>query len=99
MFNAFSPLNGGNLATYGYPTESPFDLDAGLDYVRPKTGDTLFPFPVVTGWIDGYTPLFNKLEYSLMLGKVPAGPWTGEQMTPNNIVFPNIMGSIAKVSG
>lgn len=99
MFNAISPLNGGNLDTYSYPTESPYDLDAGLDFTRQATGFSPFPFPVVLGWIDGFIPLQNGLEYSIMLGKTPFGPWSGAQSVPDQIAFPNIMGSLAKVTG
>lgn len=99
MFNAFSPLNGGNMNTYQYPSESPFDLDAGLDYTRPKTGEAIFPFPVLLGWVDGFVPLQNNLEYSIMHGRTPFGPWQGVQSAPNQMVFPNIMGSLAKVTG
>lgn len=99
LFNAFSPLNGGQLNTYQYPTESPYDLDAGLDYTRPATGITPWPFPVIIGYVDGMIPLQNGLEYSLMLGKVPFGPGTGTQSAPTNVIFPNIMGSLLKVSG
>lgn len=98
-FSAFSPLNGGSFATYDYPSESPFDLDAGLDYTRKATGFSSFPFPIVLGWVEGIAPLSNNLSYQLMLGRVPNGPWTGQQATPNAMVFPNIMGSLAKVSG
>lgn len=99
MFNAYSPLNGGNLDTYQYASESPFNLDAGLDFTRPKTGQDYYPFPVVLGWIDGFPPLQNELEYSIMLGRQPFGPWQGDQSAPNSVVFPNLMGSLAKVTG
>lgn len=98
-FSAISPLNGGNLNTYSYPTESPFDLDAGLDYTRQATGFSPFPFPVLLGWVDGFIPLQNNLEYSLMQGKTPFGPWQGNQSVDINVAFPNIMGSLAKVTG
>lgn len=99
MFNAFSPLNGGNLDTYGYGSESPFDLDAGLDFTRPAIGFATFPFPVLLGYIDGFIPLQNNLEYSIMRGRNPFGPWQGVQSAPDQVVFPNLMGSLAKVTG
>lgn len=99
MFDVMSPLNGGSFATYGYRSESPFDLDAGLDYTRQATGFAPMPFPVVIGWVDGFIPLQNDLERSIMRGKVPTGPWTGQQSALNSVVFPNIMGSLAKVTG
>lgn len=98
-FSAFSPLNGGAIGTYGYPTESPYDLDAGLDYTRKATGFAMYPFPVVLGWVEGLLPMSNSLEFQIMLGRVPFGPWEGEQSAPNTMVFPNIMGSMMKVSG
>lgn len=99
FFSAFSPLNGGNLGTYQYPSESPFDLDAGLDYTRPATGVSPFPFPVLLGWVDGFIPQQNQIEQSIMKGKTPSGPWTGAAQGDLLVVFPNIMGSMAKVSG
>lgn len=101
LFSAYSPLNGGGLDTYGYPTESPFDLDASLDYTRPKTGIDYFPMPIILGWIDGFVPLSNNLEYSLMLGKLPSGPWASQ--TPGgadvSVIFPNLQGGFPKVKG
>jgi len=100
LFSAFSPLNGGAIGTYGYPTESPYkDLDAGLDYTRMKTADAFYPFPVVTGYIDGYTPLLDNLEYSLMMGKNTFGPFVGDLSAPLQMIFPNIQGGLAKVKG
>jgi hypothetical protein len=100
MFNAFSPLNGGNFNTYNYASESPFDLDAGLDFTRQATGAAIYPFPVLLGYIDGFVPLQNNLEYSIMRGRVPFGPWSGgDQSAPNAMIFPNIMGSLSKVTG
>lgn len=99
MFNAFSPLNGGSLDTYNYASESPFDLDAGLDFTRQATGFSTFPFPVMTGWVDGLLPQTNALELMLMKGKTPSGPWAGQQQGDLSVVFPNIMGSMMKVTG
>jgi hypothetical protein len=99
LFSAFSPLNGGALNTYQYATESPFDLDAGLDFTRGTKTASPFPFPVIIGYVEGIIPLHNQLELSIMHGKVPFGPWSGVQSTPNELVFPNIMGSLMKVSG
>lgn len=99
LMNAFSPLNGGSLATYNYASESPYDLDAGLDFTRQATGVSTFPFPVVLGWVQGVLPLSNNLEWSIMLGKVPTGPWTGMMPTDLAAIFPNQMGSLMKVSG
>jgi hypothetical protein len=102
LFNAFSPLNGGALNTYQYQSESPYDLDAGLDFTRPALGFSPFPFPVVTGYVEGVIPLHNNLEYSIMLGKEPFGPMYfngGIQGAPVQMVFPNVMGGLAKVSG
>jgi hypothetical protein len=98
-YNAFSPLNGGNLTTYNYASESPFDLDAGLDYTRLATGFSPFPFPVVLGWVNGNAPQANDLEISVMKGKNPSGPWAGTPQGDLLAAFPNIMGSMMKVSG
>lgn len=98
-FSAFSPLNGGSLQTYKYESESPFDLDAGLDYTRRATGIAPMPFPVILGHVEGIAPLQNNTQFHLMLGKVPFGPWSGQQSAPAEMVFPNLMGGIAKVNG
>lgn len=99
MFNVFSPLNGGKLDTYQYPVEYPFDFDAGLDYTRPATGFSPFPFPLTLGHVDGFVPLFDTAEYQMMLGKNPYGPFIDMQSAPSDVIFPNIMGGLAKVSG
>lgn len=99
LFSAFTPLAGGALNTYQYKSESPFDLDAGLDYTRESNTFSPMPFPVVLGWVEGFAPLHNNLEWSIMLGKLPYGPWQGQQSAPVQMVFPNIMGSLVKVSG
>jgi hypothetical protein len=98
LFNAFSPLNGGALDTYQYPAEHPYDLDASLDYTRPATGVASWPQPVILGYVDGFIPQQNALEYSLMLGQGPIGPNVGLH-SPYAQMFPNIMGSLSKVSG
>lgn len=99
LFNAFSPLNGGAPSTYGYASESPFDLDAGLDFTRPATGFSPFPFPVLLGWVEGNIPQNNALELSMMRGKTPSGPWMGDNQGLPTLVFPNVMGSLMKVAG
>jgi len=99
LFSAFSPLNGGALNTYQYPTESPYDLDAGLDYTRGTNTMSSFPFPVVLGYVDGFVPTGNQMEFNLMLGKNTFGPYVGQTSAPMNMVFPNIMGSLSKVQG
>jgi hypothetical protein len=101
MFSAFSPLNGGASGTYKYPTESPFDLDAGLDYTRMPYGRSLFPYPLTIGYIEGRIPQFNHLEFSLMLGKLPTGPWQGAFPVGSQLpfMFPDITGGLMKVKG
>lgn len=102
LFSAFSPLNGGAMNTYGYPTESPYDLDAGLDFTRKATGFADYPFPVVIGYIEGVIPTHDKLEYMLMKGKEAFGPMLDNGVIQGalpQMVFPNIMGSMAKVTG
>jgi hypothetical protein len=105
MFNAFSPMAGGNLDTYFRKTEYPYDLDASLDYVRPATGISPFPYPLTIGYINGLIPLHNDLQYSMMHGKLPDGPWTGAFPANNNagnqlqFVFPDMTGGLRKVKG
>lgn len=103
LFSAFTPLAGGALDTYKYKSESPFDLDAGLDFTRVVRTVTPLPFPPVIGWIEGIAPLHNNLEFAIMRGKLPYGPMALNngtvQGSPAPMVFPNIMGSLMKVSG
>lgn len=99
MFSAFSPLNGGNLQTYQYATESPFDLDAGLDYTRLPSAFAPFPFPVVLGFAEGFAPLVDNLMLQTMRGREAFGPWSGQVAAPAAMQFPNLMGSLAKVGG
>jgi hypothetical protein len=98
-FDAFSPLNGGSIGTYGYASESPMDLDAGLDFTRPRNSIDMFPFPVVLGWVDGFVPLAGELQSQIAYGKTAFGPWQGANNAVAETVFPNLMGSLAKVSG
>lgn len=98
LFSAFSPLAGGTMDTYLYPNEYPYDLDAGLDFTRPATGAAYFPFPVTIGHIDGLVPQFNRTEFGIMFGKTPFGPAVSQYLDPV-AVFPNVMGSLAKVKG
>lgn len=98
MFNAFTPLAGGSTATYAYASESPFDFDAGLDYTRPQRTVASHPTPPVIGWIDGFLPLMDTIEYATMRGKTPSGPYMGVT-TDFTTIFPNITGSLAKTTG
>lgn len=102
-FSAFTPLAGGrDLGTYNHPNEYPYDLDAGLDYTRPATGISPFPYPLTIGYIQGLVPTFNAQEFQLMQGKGAYGPWTGmAPHTPEQLswVFPDLMGGLKKVNG
>lgn len=98
MFNAFTPFAGGQLSTYDYASESPFDLDAGLDFTRPQRTYASKPTPPTVGWIDGFLPLLDTVEYSMMRGKVPSGPYMG--VTTDFVpIFPSITGGLAKTTG
>ena len=99
LFNAISPLNGGTLGTYYRDREYPIDLNGAQDYARPQLGMPVFPFPVVIGAVQGLVPCMDALQFSLMLGRNPMGPYIGQG--PRNLasVFPDITGSMAKVGG
>ncbi|MDE2429505.1 MAG: hypothetical protein KGM99_12295, partial [Burkholderiales bacterium] len=98
-FNAISPLNGGQLNTYYYDAEYPYDLNGALDFVRPATGVSKFPYPQTIGHVEGLLPLFNGMEYSLMLGKTPFGTWVGQLPQDIGAIFPDVSGSMRKVGG
>lgn len=100
-FSAFSPLNGGDPRTYGYGVEYPYDLDASLDFTRPATGVSIFPFPQTIGHSEGLCPLYDE-----MWGAISA---TGINATVLNVlnmgnaqqsfVFPDLQGGLRKVLG
>lgn len=101
-FSVFSPLNGGASDTYGYPSESPFDFDASLDFTRPKNGLAKNGYPQLIGYIDGYVPLMDSLIFAAAIADSPVGPVITQQTiqgSPMQMVWPNWMGSIKKVNG
>lgn len=99
LFSAFSPLNGGTFDTYGYPNEFPYDLDAGLDYTRFTGTYSPMPFPQSIGYIDGLVPLLDTLRNNLAQVHAPNGPFVGAVGIPIEMIFPNNMGSLIKVTG
>lgn len=98
MFSAFTPLAGGSMATYDYPSESPFNFDAGLDFTRPQRTVSNAPTPPTIGWIDGFLPLMDTVEYAMMVGAVPSGPYMGVS-ADFVAIFPNMTGALAKTTG
>lgn len=102
LFNAMSPLNGGDMQTYYRDWEYPYDLNAGLDYVRlPGEAQAFFPFPETIGVINGLAPLLDSFEKSIMLGQTPGS--TPVDMLNNqlisNLAFPEISGAMVKITG
>lgn len=98
-FTAFTPLAGGTPDTYNYGVEYPYDLDASLDYMRPATGFSTFPYPQTIGHVLGLCPLFGDLARRLA---VPGYVSTSLNILDNPdlaSVFPDISGSLRKVSG
>lgn len=98
-FSAFSPLAGGTPDTYFYGVEYPYDLDASLDYMRPQTGVSVFPFPETIGHVLGLCPLYGDLARRLA---VPGYVSTELNILDNSnlpFVFPDINGGLRKVSG
>lgn len=99
MFNAFSPLNGGNfsdaLSFYAYPLE----LGIGLDYTRQRTVDWDIPYPVVTGYVQGLVPFFDEQFVNTLLGPSANGPYYGDKIEPFTWIFPNLQGGASKVTG
>jgi hypothetical protein len=96
MFNAFSPLSGGQMAGYYRDKDYPIDLNGALDYMRPASGVSVFPFPTVIGFIEGTLPLFDAQVFSTMWGERPTGPWMGAPQGPLDLAFPNIQGGFSK---
>jgi len=99
MFSAFTPLAGGQPDTYGYPVEYPYDLDASLDFMRPATGVSCFPFPPSIGHVEGLSPLYDELNRSVSGQEV-----NGQIMNILNAqnqaeIFPDIQGGLRKVLG
>lgn len=104
-FSVFSPLNGGTQDTYYYPNEYPYDLDAGLDYTRPATGRSIFPFPVGIGSVMGICPCYDELnrtiltESNVAINGTVFTNITGLGSDNRSIVFPDLMGGLRKVKG
>ena len=101
-FSAFTPLAGGTLDTYNYGVEYPYDLDASLDFVRPATGVSIFPFPVGIGHAMGVCPLYDELgRYMSSVNVVGSVLENIMDLSQRNqaIVFPDIMGGLQKVKG
>jgi hypothetical protein len=101
MFSAFSPLNGGRADTYGYPVEYPYDLDGSLDFMRPATGVTLFPFPGVIGHVEGLCPQYDDMQRAVSSVQFNSSVLNILNMSTDQqaIVFPDIMGGLRKVTG
>lgn len=70
---AHKPRNG---ASDGYP----FDLDASMRFVRPRTGIDVFPSHdnagsfAQLGAISGFLPQMDSLVWAQGYGKLPSGP-------------------------
>jgi hypothetical protein len=98
LFNAISPIAGGSLETYFYPSEYPYDLDAGLDFTRPKTGLDYFPAPPRCGMVSGLLPLFNG---RVGVAITPEGSITDLLNNPDYVqfAFPDITGGVPKQRG
>lgn len=99
MFSAFTPLAGGTQDTYDYPAEYPYDLDAGLDFTRPATGVSIFPFPATIGHVEGCSPLYDEMNRSISGQEI-----NGQIMNILNAqnkaeIFPDIQGGLRKVLG
>jgi hypothetical protein len=104
-FSAFSPLNGGQFYDM-YATENyPLHLGAGQDYTRFGTGIAKWPAPLILGHVDGFCPQFNAQEwFRIKDNKTPYGPYTGGGIAVGAgddfaRMFPNIQGSMQKVTG
>lgn len=99
MFNAFSPLAGGQLSTYYYDAEYPYDLNGSLDYTRPQTAFAIMPHPATIGAINGLLPQMTGIQIQqFMGGELPNGPWLGDTVPQSALLFafPNIQGGLAK---
>lgn len=99
MFSAFTPLAGGNLSDFLHPNESPFNLDASLQFVRPVGANGPWPSPDIIGHVSGIAPLMDQMAYAINSGKMPFGPWAGSALPDLNVVFPNFQGGLSKVVG
>lgn len=101
LFNAISPLNGGDLHDYYNDREYPYDLNGALDFCRPATGVAIFPFPLVVPTVQGLLPIVDRQEYALMMGALPKGPVIDLLYNPAaaSSTFPAINGGMVKVRG
>lgn len=99
LFNAISPLNGGNIGDYYKDWQYPLDLNGAQDYTRPQTGFSPFPYPLTVGYVSGLLPLMDAQTYFNMRGDQPFGPFIGAAPANLEAVFPNIQGGLQKVGG
>lgn len=101
IFNAFTPLAGGNINTYYQDSKYHLDLNAAQDYSRPQLTYAVIPCPPAIGYIDGLLPLFDSLQYGIMRGKTPFGPYMSAMpdAAQLSMIFPNVGGNLVKVTG
>jgi hypothetical protein len=101
LFSAYTPLAGGQPDTYTRPVEYPYDLDAGLEYTRPATGVSVFPFPPVIGYVEGLCPQYDDLSRARSSVQLNATILNMMALSPEQRaqVFPDIMGGLRKVTG
>ncbi len=100
-FSAFTPLAGGNSNTYFYPAEYPYSLDAGLDFTRPATGISPFPYPLSVGHVEGNCGLFDQMwgmMSSTAINGMVLNILNANAMAQANI-FPDLQGGLRKVLG
>lgn len=99
LFNAMSPLNGGDLNDYYNPRAYPIDLAGGQQYMRPQTGMAVYPYPLAIGMVQGLCSQLNAMAFQLSMGKDSFGPWMGAPQGNLADVFPDITGGLPKVTG
>lgn len=87
------------METYRYPVEHPYDLDAGLDFVRPITGVAHYPYPQTIGHIEGLSPLYDKIGRYLSSVQINAQVLNILNNQNLQSVFPDIQGGLRKVLG
>lgn len=99
LFNAISPLNGGNVWDYYKDSDYPMDLNGSQDYMRPAKSVSPFPYPLALAYVQGLIPLMDRQTFFNMRGDTPFGPFIGAAPANLEAVFPSITGGLMKVGG
>ena len=98
--NIFTPLAGGLLSDMFDPTGYPLKF-YGEAYTRPSGTNGPHPYPNSIGYIQGFVPLMDAVEFGMWKGPVPMGPEMNSMDSQVILaaMFPDMSGGLRKVTG